>query len=274
MNIALKLISTHRPLVIGHRGYCQIAPENTEPSFRLALEAGADLVELDTRQSGDGELMVIHDAELDRTTDAKHRWGGKHIKVSARTAAEIQTLDAGSWFDSRYAGTRVPLLGEALDLIQERGMALVERKGGDLNAHLALLRGRNLINKVIVQAFDWSFLREFHRQEPAQVLAALGPPVMLAHGPGRPALLRGLNAGWLKRVEKTGARVVVWNKQVSKRAVRLAHARGLKVWVYTIDEPRLANRLLELGVDGIITNNPGMIWKVLAVQNVRREAGG
>ncbi|HWX18816.1 MAG TPA: glycerophosphodiester phosphodiesterase family protein, partial [Candidatus Binatia bacterium] len=257
MNVALKLIGSHRPLVIGHRGYCEFAPENTLPSFKLALEAGADLVELDCRQSHDGTLVVIHDAELDRTTDAKLRWGGRHIKVGTRTAAEIQSLDAGSWFDKKYAGTSVPLLSEALDLIQKHGVTLLERKGGDLAACLALLRSKNLINKVVVQSFDWAFLREFHHREPAQLLAALGPPAVLPHGPRRPVLFRGLNGGWLKRIEKTGARVVVWNKQVSSRAVRLAHQRGLKVWVYTINETRLAERLLARGVDGLITNNVG-----------------
>jgi glycerophosphoryl diester phosphodiesterase len=266
MNVALKLIGSHRPLVIGHRGYCEFAPENTLPSFKLALEAGADLVELDCRQSHDGTLVVIHDAELDRTTDAKLRWGGRHIKVGTRTAAEIQSLDAGSWFDKKYAGTSVPLLSEALDLIQKHGVTLLERKGGDLAACLALLRSKNLINKVVVQSFDWAFLREFHHREPAQLLAALGPPAVLPHGPRRPVLFRGLNGGWLKRIEKTGARVVVWNKQVSSRAVRLAHQRGLKVWVYTINETRLAERLLARGVDGLITNNVGLIWKVLAVR--------
>src|SRR2546423_4991809 len=95
---ALKLIASARPLVIGHRGYCQFAPENTLPSFKLAIEAGADLIELDFRKSKDGVLIVIHDAELDRTTNARRRWRKRRIKVEMRTALEIQSLDAGSWF--------------------------------------------------------------------------------------------------------------------------------------------------------------------------------
>ena len=115
---ALKLIASPRPLVIGHRGYCQFAPENTLPSFKLAVAAGADLVELDYYHTKDGKLIVIHDHDLDRTTDATNRWHEKHIKVETKTAAEIQSLDAGSWFDAKYAGTRIPLLAEALDTIQ------------------------------------------------------------------------------------------------------------------------------------------------------------
>src|SRR5438270_13634741 len=95
---AEKLLDQKRPLVIGHRGYCAIAPENTLPSFKLALEAGADLIELDYQHSKDGVPIVIHDRLLDRTTDARKKWRRRRIKVSRTTAAEIQTLDAGTWF--------------------------------------------------------------------------------------------------------------------------------------------------------------------------------
>src|SRR5438045_3047651 len=123
---ALKLIASTRPLVIGHRGYCQIAPENTLPSFELAIKAGADLVELDYRHSKDGAPVVIHDPELRRTTNATRHWRRKHIQVAAKTAAEIQSLDCGSWFGQEYAGTNVPLLSEALDMIQQKSVALIE----------------------------------------------------------------------------------------------------------------------------------------------------
>src|SRR2546430_4343262 len=120
------LIAGKRPLVIGHRGCCQIAPENTLPSFKLAMAAGVDLVELDYHQSKDRKLVVIHDAELDRTTDAASRWGRRNIEVASTTAAEIQTLDAGSWFDPKYPGTKVPLLAEALEVIQAGSATLIE----------------------------------------------------------------------------------------------------------------------------------------------------
>src|SRR5436190_4629040 len=171
---ALKLIASTRPLVIGHRGYCQFAPENTLPSFKLAMAAGADLVELDYYHSKDGQLVVIHDPELDRTTDATNRWHQQHISVASKTAAEIQSLDAGSWFDHKYAGTKIPLLSDALDTIQKGNVTLIERKEGEAGACIKMLRERELINKVVVQSFDWGYLRDFHQQEPAQVLGALG----------------------------------------------------------------------------------------------------
>jgi glycerophosphoryl diester phosphodiesterase len=263
---ALRLVASQRPLVIAHRGYCQLAPENTLPSFKLAMAAGADLVELDYYHARDGQLIVIHDKELDRTTDATNRWGGSHIKVESRTAAEIQSLDAGKWFDPKYAGTKVPLLTEALDTIQEGSVTLIERKGGDPAACISLLRGKDLINKLIVQSFDWEYLRAFHEQEPAQVLGALGPPSLLADGKKPVGIPKELNAKWLDELKQTGARVVVWSDKVSREAVQLAHQRGLKVWVYTINDPALANKLLDMGVDGLITNNTSLIWKTLATR--------
>lgn len=260
------LLRLQRPLVIGHRGYPQFAPENTLPSFKLAMRAGADLVELDYYHAKDGQPIVIHDGTLDRTTDATNRWGAKKIPVENKTAAEIQSLDAGSWFDAQFAGTKAPLLSEALDVIQNGSVTLIERKKGDAAACVNLLKARALINQVVVQAFDWQYLKNFNELEPTQVLGALGPPSLLADGskPGdRP---KPLNAEWLDLVKASGAKVAVWNQDVSKEAVQQAHARGLKVWVYTINDAELANKLLDMGVDGIITNNISLIWRTLALR--------
>jgi glycerophosphoryl diester phosphodiesterase len=230
------------------------------------MAAGADLVELDYYHSKDGKLVVFHDRDLDRTTDATKRWHEKKIKVESKTAAEIQSLDAGSWFDPKYAGTRVPLLAEALDTIQNGGVTLIERKAGAPPACIKLLREKGLVNKVVVQSFDWEYLRKFHELEPAQVLGALGPPRQLANGKEPSGIPKELNAAWLDELQKTGAKVAVWNEKVSKQAVQLAHQRGLKVWVYTVNDPDQANRLLDMGVDGLITNNTSLIWKTIALR--------
>ena len=263
---ALKLLASPRPLVIAHRGYSQVAPENTLPSFKLAMTAGADLVELDYHHTKDGKLIVIHDFELDRTTDATNRWGEAKIKVADRTAAEIQSLDAGGWFDPKFAGTRIPLLAEALDTIQAGGVTLIERKAGDPADCIKLLREKDLINKLVVQSFDWTYLQAFHKQAPEQVLGALGPPSRAADGHKLSSKEKELSAAWLDDLQKTGAKVAVWNDQVSKEVVQLAHQRGLKVWVYTINGLDSANRLLDMGVDGLITNNTSLIWKAIALR--------
>lgn len=263
---AERLMNLKRPLVIGHRGYPDFAPENTLPAFKLAMQAGADLVELDYYHAKDGKLIVWHDSTLDRTSDAVSKWGAKKIAVESKTAAEIQSLDAGSWFDPKYAGTKAPLLEEALDAIQGGGgVTLIERKAGDAATCVKLLQDRALINRLIVQSFDWHYLKAFHELEPTQVLGALGPPGRLADGskPDRP---KPLDAAWLDLLQATGAKVAVWNQEVSREAIALAHQRGLKVWVYTINDPELANKLLDMGVDGIITNNTALIWRTLALR--------
>jgi glycerophosphoryl diester phosphodiesterase len=267
------LLAGKRALVIGHRGYSAFAPENTLPAFQLALEAGVDLVELDFRQSADGQLVVFHDPDLDRTTDARLRWGGKHIRVESMTAAEIRTLDAGHWFDSKFAGTAVPLLSEALDVIQPSGIALLERKSGDVETTAQLLESKRMVGRVIVQSFDWSFLKGLHERLPQQPLGALGPLSGLPGVKKAPGVFGQLTGRWLRALRQTGASVVVWNKQVSRTAVRQAHEQGLRVWVYTINRPELAQKLLDIGVDGLITNNPALIWKTMASPLPRRPHG-
>lgn len=269
---AVDLVQSARPLVIAHRGYSIIAPENTIPSFKLALTTGADLIELDYYHSKDGIPVVVHDSTLDRTTDATNRWGGKSIRAETRTAAELLSLDAGKWFTPLpiYAGVKLPSLDESLDVIQGGGgMTLIERKEGDPATLVNKLRARRLINQVVVQAFDWQYLRELHALAPEQVLGGLGAPNRLADG-SKPTLAdKALSAAWLDELAKTGAKVAGWNKNVSKETVALAHQRGFKVWVYTINDAKTANELLDMGVDGLITDNPGLIWRTLALRGMK-----
>jgi glycerophosphoryl diester phosphodiesterase len=263
---AERLLQTTRPLVIGHRGFNVFAPENTLPSFQMAKTAGVDLVELDYHLSQDRVPIVIHDSELDRTTDAAAKWGAKKIRVSNRTAAELQTLDAGKWFDPRYAGTRLPRLDEALDVIQAGGgVTLIERKAGDAAACAQFLRDRNQINHVVVQAFDWAFLSDLHARMPEQILGALGPTGTRG-GKKLTDEEKKLSPQWIGEAKTAGASVVGWNKLVDREAVAEAHRQGLKVWIYTINDPSEATSLLDLGVDGIISDNPSLIWRAMALR--------
>ena len=262
---AERLLALNRPLVIAHRGFSMLAPENTLPALRMAVKAGADLVELDYHHSSDGVPVVIHDYDLDRTTNAREKGLPSKTRVDARQAAELRELDAGQWFDPHYTAIKVPLLTEALEVIQDGGVTLIERKAGDAQTCVELLRERNLVNEVVVQAFDWDYLRDFHALEPRQVLGALGPPSTI-NGRRLSAQEKELDSGWIDQVKQLGARAVVWNKQVSREAVANAHEKGLKVWVYTINDEALANQLLDLGIDGIITDNPSLIWRALALR--------
>ena len=264
MSNAEKLLALKRPLVIGHRGYSHLAPENTLPAFKLAKAAGADLVELDYYHTKDNKMIVVHDATLDRTTDATNRWGGAKVRVDSKTLAELQTLEAGNWFNPPYPKTHLPTLAESLDEIQSGGgVTLIERKEGDAASCVALLKDKGLINALIVQAFDWSYLSNFHALCPEQVLGALGPPKI--KGRTLTEAEKKMSPAWIDEAKKCGARIVVWNKEVTRETVAYAHKQGLEVWIYTIDDPAVAAELLKLGVDGIITNNIAVTWRAVAL---------
>ena len=235
------------------------------PSFELALAAGADLVEFDYHVSRDGVPVVIHDPTVSRTTDFKRGRRRRSAEVRSLTAAELRTLDAGSWKAARYAGTRIPTLAEAIDSIRDGdAVPLIERKEGSAHSLARLLRGRGLVNQVVVIAFDWDFLCELRRLLPEQVLGALGPSARtrrLSKIAGRDLL----TASTVNEVAHMGVDIIVWNNRLNRTSVAAAHARGLRVWVYTVNDPDEAAELVNTGTDGLITDNPARMWRSLAL---------
>ena len=108
-----------RPIIFAHRGASIQAPENTLESFQLAFDLEADAIELDAKLSADGEVVVIHDATVDRTTNG-------HGRISALNLADLRTLDAGSFFSEKYRGARIPTLDEVFEAVGKRGLINVE----------------------------------------------------------------------------------------------------------------------------------------------------
>src|SRR5438309_950115 len=170
---ARKLIASPRLLVIAHRGNSSVAPENTLPAFQSALDAKADLVELDYFQSADGVPVVIHDQILDRTTNAEEVFGQPKLLVGGLPLVDLRRLDVGEWFDEKFAGTKLATLAEALDLIQTTSVTLIERKAGDAAALVRLLEEKRLTERIVVQAFDWKFVAECRRLSPRLALGTL-----------------------------------------------------------------------------------------------------
>lgn len=248
---AQKLVSQPGPLVIAHRGDSIHAPENTLPAFESAVKVKADLVELDYYHSKEGVPVVIHDNFLDRTTDAEMVFGKAKMLVEETALADLQKLDAGSWFDPKFKGTKIPMLAESLELIQAGSVTLIERKKGDAATCIKLLREKKLTQQVVVQSFDWKYVRECHELEPTLVLAALGG--------GKDALTDAR----LDAAAATGARIIAWDhNKLTKTQIDAIHARGLKAWAYTVDSSPRAKELVAAGIDGIITNAPGKMMKV------------
>jgi glycerophosphoryl diester phosphodiesterase len=236
-------VNEPRMVVIAHRGDSKQAPENTLAAFRQATRTGANYVELDARASADGTLYVLHDATLDRTTNAVRVLGRTKVALKQLHDKQINELDAGGWFADRFAGERVPTLTAALDVIQAGSRTLLEQKDGSAEAYVRLLREKRLVGKLIVQSFDWQFLADLHKLEPNQRLAALGEKQMD-------------DSKWAK-LPGTGARIAAWRfDDLSTKLVAQFHGRGYKVWAWTPDNPDDWDRLIEMGVDGIITNQP------------------
>jgi glycerophosphoryl diester phosphodiesterase len=243
LSTAVERVAAPRILVIAHRGDSKVAPENTLPAFASAVDAGSDLVELDYLHSADGVPVVFHDKDLDRTTNARALWGGMKIELSTKTLAELRMLDAGAWFDQKFAGTPIPTLGEALDTIQAGSMTLIERKGGDPATCVKLIKRRGLLDRVVVQSFDWDYLEGCRELSDKLVIAALGHQEFTTEK--------------LDDIARTGARVIAWqNKYTTASTIQAIHDRGYKAWVWTVDDPQRVSELVQAKIDGIITNRP------------------
>ena len=240
---AARVVAEPRVLVIAHRGASADFPENTIPAFCAACDAGADLIELDYYHSQDGVPVVFHDETLDRTTDACQRLGREKVAVQSLELSQLKGLDAGSWFGPQFAGTQIPTLQEALCAIQGKSITLIERKHGDAVTCVRLLHRLKLVDQVVVQSFDWQYIKECHEQEPRLVLAALGD--------------KELSFARIAEAAACGARMVGWKAEdLDAAAIERAHQKGLRVWAYTVNDSPEAERLMQGGVDGLITDRP------------------
>ncbi|MDR7553688.1 MAG: glycerophosphodiester phosphodiesterase family protein [Armatimonadota bacterium] len=223
-----------RCLVIAHRGASAEAPENTLAAFRLAIDRGADGIELDVRASGDGHLVVIHDATVDRVTGAEG-------EIAALTLAALRRLDAG-------AGQRIPTLAEVLDLARGRLLVDIELKITGVEPQvLALVREFGMERDVLITSFHEEAVAAVRRlasdvatgllqQRPAPGRAvALGTPVYLPP-------IGALSDGLMAECRRLGLRVIPW----------------------TIRREEEAKTALRLGVAGMIADDPRLVRSVLA----------
>lgn len=253
---AATLVGGDRILVIAHRGDSAAFPENTLPAFESAVKVGADLVELDYHHSADAVPVVLHDATLDRTTNSRDQYGIQGALVSKRTWDELSGLDAGRWKGAQFAGARLPTLDESVRAIQSGSMTLIERKAGDAKTCVDYLRSQDLLSSVVVQSFDWNYVTDCHELAPELTLAALGRDEITGKR--------------LDLVGKTGAKIAAWNEaSLSSESIGRIHNRGLKAWAYTVDKPERVQELIDLGIDGIITNKPAEVKRILAEQKER-----
>ncbi|MGW2524067.1 glycerophosphodiester phosphodiesterase [Streptomyces sp. NPDC001617] len=254
------------PLVFGHRGASAYAPENTLASIDKAARLGIRWVENDVQRTKDGELVVIHDDSLQRTTDVKHVFPHRSPwKVKDFTAAEIARLDAGSWYGPRYAGTRVPTLDQYMREVGHNRQSLlleiknpelypgIERQTLKLLGNEGWLDQRHLDRRLIVQSFSADSLKIVHDLKPAIRTAFLGTPTT-AHLPEFSTFTDGINPSFSSI--STGYVSVV-------HAYKGPHGKPLSVFTWTVDDAATARRAARYGVDGVITNKPDVVRAAL-----------
>ncbi len=269
------------PLVIAHRGASACAPENTLAAFSLAAELGADCFELDCSLSRDGQVAVLHDARVDRTTSGSG-------EVAHLDMAALQALDAGSWKDARFAGERIPTLAQALQRATELRVGVyVEVKSWENQAGLMLrwLRDEALPERV-VEAIDAAEPQTLNLVRAVLdtversgwrdhvVVQSFSPVVcaaVRAAAPHLPVALLGaaenaLAWGRLYALgQLCGCRGInVCADNLSEAYIEAIHRAGKTVAVWTVDDEDAMRRFAQWGVDGIITNRPDVCRRVLA----------
>lgn len=232
----------HRPLVLAHRGASGSAPENTLAAFTLALQQGADGVELDVQLSADGEVVVCHDSSVNRTTDGNGR-------VAEMPLAQLRQLDAGSWFGEVFRGERIPTLAQVFENLP-RGIIDVELKPGALNSPLpdkvaALIKAAHLEQRVLVTSFQPLYLRRVRRLLPQQAIGLL----ILPGVPGK--LVHNLSCAWLKPDY-----IAAHHTSVDTSFVNRETRAGRQVISWTVDDAPTLLKHRALKLAAVITNQP------------------
>ena len=250
----------HRVLNVAHRGASDEAPENTVAALARAVADGAHVVEVDVQRSKDGVPVLVHDTTLVRTTDVRRRFPTRAPwRVGDFTYQELERLDAGSWKSPRYAGEPLATLTQAIETAWNGGVGLLlELKAPELYPGLvpdvvATARavpgfGRAVADgKLVVQSFSFAAVKEHKTLAPSVPVGLLGAP----SAANLPAL-----ATWADQVNPN-------HLSVDRRYVDRVHALGMDCQVWTVDRPTAMARALRLGVDGVITNRPGSLARLV-----------
>jgi glycerophosphoryl diester phosphodiesterase len=248
------------PPVIGHRGAAGSAPENTLASLRRAKALGCAWVEFDVRMTGDGELILLHDSRLDRTTDGKGR-------AAAQDLARIRRHDAGAWFAPEFSGERVPTLAETLAVLGEEGLGA--------NVEIKPDRRRARETGAAVAA---AISRDWPRHLPAPLLSsfdrrALAAAAETAPDIARGVLFRALPRGWHRIARRLGAATInADHRRLSPVQIAEIRAAGYPLLAYTVNDPVRARHLFDRGVSAVFSDMPQAILAALAAAAPRQAA--
>jgi glycerophosphoryl diester phosphodiesterase len=244
------LTSLTQPVIFAHRGASAHAPENTLAAFELALEQGADAVELDVKLSADGHVVVIHDATVDRTT-------GAHGRVKDMSLAELRALSAGSFFSSRYSTEKIPMLEEVFESLGKKLFINVELTNYNTpRDHLVesvciLVKKFSLQKHVLFSSFYASNLSKAHSYLPEV------PCGLLA--------LNGWLGAWARSFGFAFGKYAALHPNlvdVTREQIQRVHRLKGRVHIWTVNLEADIRRLFSWGVDGIFTDDPGLAVRV------------
>jgi glycerophosphoryl diester phosphodiesterase len=257
------------PLLIAHRGGAGLAPENTLAAFHQAIgDWGADMIELDVHATADGECVVIHDPTVDRTTDGTGR-------VDQMTLEELRRLDAGYRFTPdggksypfRGQGVRIPTIGEVLEALPETRLTIEVKVGAAQRPLFEAIRRAGAAGRVIAgAAHDESrtLFAAYEGASSASINQAFRFYILYRLGLARfwrpPVVALQIPESWRGR------------QFLTPRLIRACHARGLAVHIWTVDEVAEMRRLLDWGVDGIMTDRPDRLADLLTERGARPPA--
>lgn len=240
-----------RPIIFAHRGDLAHAPENTLPAFQQAIQKGADGVELDVKLTADGHVIVIHDSTVDRTTDGKGH-------VTSLSFEAIRKLDAGKWFDEKFAGTKVPLLEEVFEVVGKDKMINIELKDytvshdGLVKKVCELIKRHDNHNQILFSSFFPSTLKIAAQALPEIPRGLLAMPGLLGLWTRSFGFMFGDYQALHPHISST-----------SREQMQRAHRIKRRVHVWTVNKPEEIIQLKEWGADGIITDDPQTAVRVL-----------
>lgn len=237
------------PLFIGHRGACGFAPENTLISFEIAKKCGASMIEFDVKFTKDRKLIIMHDSKVDRTTNGTGR-------VLDYTLAEIKKLDAGSWFDASFAGTKIPTLKETFDTLKKFNLAA--------NIEIKPCPGTDVeLTQLVIP-----FIQEhWPKSLPSPLISSFSTTALQIARELDDKLNLGLILEnppphdwkqWAKKLNISAISVSHWSLK-DDTLIKEMHALNYPVLAYTVNELERAQELYDMGVDSIFTNYPGSI---------------
>lgn len=238
--------------IIAHRGASAVCPENTMKAFERALELGATGIETDVQLSADGRLVLIHDETLQRTAGASG-W------VKDYTYDALRTLDAGSWFHSDFAGESIPSLDMLFNLVQGKRILLnLELKNGVVpykgmeERVIQATREWKLEQQVVLSSFNHASLVKCKRLAPEIRTALLYMEKLY-----RPY-------DYAAKLEATGLHP--YKLAAEKEDVSAALAKGIVTYPFTVNDPAEMQRMMDMGVQGIITDLPDVLVSQMAAK--------